>query len=248
MPRYGQLAHIGWLEGRWIGPRIRPRARRPPAPRRRRRQVRRRAAGPRRRRNLRRRHPRRQRTAREPVDRWSHLALTYDGSMLRLYENGAQVSSRPMTGGIATTNDPLWIGGNHSVRGYFQGEVDEVRVMTGHWALRRSATRWRPRSEGPPTRVVRTGGGVWVRPGCGKDRPGFLRPGQRGHDDRGKRGEAAVGTEERCGWRAGVRTCGFPAAPSLDLRRAMTLSAWMRPSDSQAGWRTSCIARPMCTF
>ena len=29
-----------------------------------------------------------------------------------------------------------------------------------------------------------------------------------------------------------------PASSSLDLRAAMTLAAWIRPADSQAGWRT----------
>jgi hypothetical protein len=29
-----------------------------------------------------------------------------------------------------------------------------------------------------------------------------------------------------------------PASSSLDLSVAMTLAAWIRPADSQAGWRT----------
>jgi hypothetical protein len=29
-----------------------------------------------------------------------------------------------------------------------------------------------------------------------------------------------------------------PASPSLNLTRAMTLSAWVRPSAPQSGWRT----------
>jgi hypothetical protein len=29
-----------------------------------------------------------------------------------------------------------------------------------------------------------------------------------------------------------------PASAALDLKDAMTLSAWVRPTESQAGWRT----------
>ena len=63
-----------------------------------------------------------------PVNRWSHLALTYDGGTLRLYLNGSQVSSRATTGTIRRTTDPLWIGGNHPYGEYFQGLIDEVRI------------------------------------------------------------------------------------------------------------------------
>jgi hypothetical protein len=43
----------------------------------------------------------------ESVNRWSHVALTYDGKALRLYENAIQVSSRAETGSILRTTDPL---------------------------------------------------------------------------------------------------------------------------------------------
>ena len=62
------------------------------------------------------------------MNRWSHLALTYDGATLRLYVNGSQVASRATTGTIRRTTDPLWIGGNHPYGEYFQGLIDQVRV------------------------------------------------------------------------------------------------------------------------
>jgi hypothetical protein len=64
----------------------------------------------------------------DPVNRWSHLGVTYDGATLRLYVNGARVSSRAVTGTIPRTDDPLWIGGNHPYGEYFDGLIDEVRV------------------------------------------------------------------------------------------------------------------------
>ena len=63
-----------------------------------------------------------------PVGAWSHLAMTYDGSQLRIYVNGLQVASQAVTGTIAPSNSPLWIGGNSPYGEYFSGRIDEVRV------------------------------------------------------------------------------------------------------------------------
>ncbi len=63
-----------------------------------------------------------------PVNTWTHVALTYDGTTIRLFVNGTQVASTPQTGAISTTNDPLWIGGNSPYGEYFEGLIDEVRV------------------------------------------------------------------------------------------------------------------------
>jgi hypothetical protein len=67
---------------------------------------------------------------REPLrsNTWTHLAGTYDGATLRLYANGAQVSSRAQTGPIAISTNPLQIGGDSTYGQYFQGTIDEVRV------------------------------------------------------------------------------------------------------------------------
>jgi hypothetical protein len=63
-----------------------------------------------------------------PANTWSHLAGTYDGTTLRLYVNGVQVASRAQTGSIATTTNPLQIGGDSSFGQYFQGTIDEFRI------------------------------------------------------------------------------------------------------------------------
>ena len=59
---------------------------------------------------------------------WTHLALTYDGTTLRLYVNGVQVSSLAQSGTIATSTNPLQIGGDNIYGQYFAGTIDEVRV------------------------------------------------------------------------------------------------------------------------
>ena len=63
-----------------------------------------------------------------PLNTWTHVALTYDGATLRLYVNGSQAATRAATGAIQTTTNPLWIGGNQPYGEYFQGLIDEARV------------------------------------------------------------------------------------------------------------------------
>ena len=62
------------------------------------------------------------------ANQWIHLAGTYDGTTLRLYVNGNQVSSQPQAGGIDVTNGVLRIGGNSYWGEFFQGRIDEVRI------------------------------------------------------------------------------------------------------------------------
>ena len=63
-----------------------------------------------------------------PLNTWSHLAGTYDGTTLRLYVNGTQVTSTVVTGSIFSSTGPLRIGGNSVWGEYFRGRIDEVRI------------------------------------------------------------------------------------------------------------------------
>ena len=63
-----------------------------------------------------------------PLNTWSHLAVTYDGASMRIYVNGVLVRSRARTGNIATTAQPLRIGGNTVWGEYFGGLIDDVRL------------------------------------------------------------------------------------------------------------------------
>lgn len=63
-----------------------------------------------------------------PANTWTHVAGTYDGSVLRLFINGAQVDTTPIAGTIATSGGPLRIGGNSLWGEFFQGRIDEVRI------------------------------------------------------------------------------------------------------------------------
>ena len=63
-----------------------------------------------------------------PLNAWTHLAVTYDASALRLYVNGTQVATRSQTGNITTSTGALRIGGNSVWGEYFNGVIDEVRI------------------------------------------------------------------------------------------------------------------------
>jgi hypothetical protein len=56
------------------------------------------------------------------------VATTYDGTTHRLYVNGTQVAAVARTGKLATSGQPLRIGGNTVFNEWFNGTLDEVRV------------------------------------------------------------------------------------------------------------------------
>src|SRR5262249_49340955 len=62
---------------------------------------------------------------------WTFLTMTYDRTTIRLYVNGTQVGTLAATGAIATSTNPLQIGGDGIYGQYFRGTIDEVRVYNG---------------------------------------------------------------------------------------------------------------------
>jgi hypothetical protein len=167
-----------------------------------------------------------------PVDRWSHVAVTYDGATLRLYVDGRQAASRAITGAIQTPSNPVWIGGNLPYGEHFDGLIDEVRIYDRALS-QREIRRDMAAPVGPAADLVAgyafdAGSGTVAADSSGRRNIGEIHGATwvRGRYGDALRfdGEAAV-----------VRV---PASTSLDLRRAMTLSAWIRPSAQQTGWRT----------
>jgi hypothetical protein len=63
-----------------------------------------------------------------PLNTWTHLALTYDSTMIRFYINGLLVASSPETSPITTSTNPLFIGGDQTMGQFFDGLIDEVRI------------------------------------------------------------------------------------------------------------------------
>ena len=63
-----------------------------------------------------------------PVNTWTHLATTYDGSALVLYLNGNEVRRSTASGAITVSSGRLMLGGNSVWGDYFKGRIDEVRL------------------------------------------------------------------------------------------------------------------------
>jgi Concanavalin A-like lectin/glucanases superfamily len=174
----------------------------------------------------------------EPVRRWSHLAVTYDGTTVSLFVDGDEVSRRATTGRMLATARPLWIGGNHPYGEYFQGLIDEVRVydraLSGD-QVRAEMTTAIARATGPTARGLV---GAWSF-----DRGSGRKAADASTDDNAG---ALIGPTWTPHGRFGraLRFDGsealvrVPASPSLELTDAMTLSAWIRPAREQNGWRT----------
>jgi hypothetical protein len=172
----------------------------------------------------------------EPVGRWTHLAVTYDGAVLRLYVDGAEVSSRAVSGEVLRTSDPLWIGGNRPYGEYFRGVIDDVRVYD--LALTPSEVR-----AAMTTPLERRDRGVGLVAAYG-----FASA--RGPTVADDSGLGNTGTVRRAAWThpghfgGGMRferpgeVLRVPASASSGLSSAMTLAAWIMPSEPQPGWRT----------
>ncbi len=64
-----------------------------------------------------------------PLNTWTYLTSTFDGSTIRLYVNGVQVKTYSFSGSIQTSSHGLFIGGSSlwSDEG-FPGIIDEVRI------------------------------------------------------------------------------------------------------------------------
>jgi hypothetical protein len=172
-----------------------------------------------------------------PVDRWTHLAVSYDGAKYRLYVDGVEASSRSASGTILSTTDPLWIGGNRPYGEYFRGLIDEARVYDR--ALRPAevqaamstpvASRGGPDSAGLVAAYGFNGGGPTATDGSGNGNNGTIR---------GARPTSAGRFGPGIRFDRPGEVVRVPSSASLNLRSAMTLMAWIRPSEPQSGWRT----------
>jgi hypothetical protein len=59
---------------------------------------------------------------------WHLLTGTYDGTMLKLYVDGAQVATTAKSGRIAASPDALSIGSRSGLANHFDGLIDETRI------------------------------------------------------------------------------------------------------------------------
>jgi hypothetical protein len=65
-----------------------------------------------------------------PMQHWTHLAASYDGTTMRLYVDGTQVSTQVAPGTITSSGGALRLGGNALFGEWFNGLIDDVRVYS----------------------------------------------------------------------------------------------------------------------
>ena len=59
---------------------------------------------------------------------WYHLAATYDGSMMKLYTDGALIDSLSVTGSLTNYGENMLSGGYNNISAYLPGTIDELRI------------------------------------------------------------------------------------------------------------------------
>ncbi|MBU3924019.1 MAG: LamG domain-containing protein, partial [Nanoarchaeota archaeon] len=64
-----------------------------------------------------------------PLNEWSHIALTYDGDVMRAYVNGVFVCENTGPSGNLVINGPTIIGSNAGPGEYFKGSIDDVMIF-----------------------------------------------------------------------------------------------------------------------
>jgi hypothetical protein len=108
------------------------------------------------------------------TDEWTHVAATYDGSRVRLYENGVEVYSAAVTGSGRRNSYPVGIGRHPtSATRHFNGRINEVRLLSralisdevrgdynvqGHYPTRSGTAAWYHEDEGTGTTVADASG------------------------------------------------------------------------------------------
>jgi YD repeat-containing protein len=158
---------------------------------------------------------------------WSHLALTNDGSYLRLYVNGTQVSSVP-SGTVFTGEGATQLGGNLVWSDYFKGVLDEIRLYN-----RTLGATEIGQDKGAPT--------GWLRSNRLVAAYSFDEgSGSVAHDSVGDHDGAVKNGAE---WTAGKYNGGLhfdgvddlvsiPASSDLNLSKNFTLEAWVKPDEA----------------
>ncbi|MFP4053670.1 MAG: LamG-like jellyroll fold domain-containing protein [Phycisphaerae bacterium] len=92
--------------------------------------------------------------ARLTAGKWFFVAVTYDGSRMRIYQDGEEVASCAKSGTIKQNNNDAWIGGNPPRRRDrpWPGKIDEVAVFDK--ALTKKQIRGLYKARWPKTEIV----------------------------------------------------------------------------------------------
>ncbi len=61
---------------------------------------------------------------------WYHLAMTYNGAVLKLFVNGQLVNSKAVSGSLHVNSRDFFIGSNNGSQKFFKGCIDDVRIYS----------------------------------------------------------------------------------------------------------------------
>jgi RHS repeat-associated protein len=185
-----------------------------------------------------------------PVGQWSYLTSTYNGGTLAIYVNGALVGSRSLTVSISPSDGPLRIGGDDIWEDeHFAGRIDEVRIYNRALSPAEIATDMSSAvvagsTEPPPPPPPPPCTDAACLPVAAY---GFEEAsGNNATDSSGNGLTGTLSGPTRVDGRFG-KSLAFDGdddlvtvadANQLDLSAAMTLSAWVYPTEAQTGWHS----------
>jgi hypothetical protein len=156
---------------------------------------------------------------------WAHLALTYDGTAMRLYVNGELVDSTP-TSGPQWTSGPLLIGCSKEWEEGFSGKIDEARVYdralgAGEIGADAAAGIQTPQAGPVAAYSFDAGTGSIAEDVTGNEHEGTIEGAE--WTERGRFGQALEfdGKEEDC--------VNVADSPDLRLTEELTVEAWVKP-------------------
>ena len=164
-----------------------------------------------------------------PVDRWTHLALSFDGEALRLYVNGELVDTTAAES-AQESKGPLKFGCAEVYGQDFQGKLDEVRIydraISGDEVKRdqETALQTPPGSQQPVVEYSFDEGEGTVAYDLAGARDATIEGAEWA------RGKYGGGLEFD-----GEEDCVSIPAPGLRLREEFTLEAWVRPEGELKG-------------
>jgi hypothetical protein len=90
-----------------------------------------------------------------PLNTWSYVVASYDGSTMRLFVDGVQVGSRATTAPLSTVSAPTAIGAGAGGRsGFYAGDLADVAIYPSALARAHVSARYAEATHAPCTSIV----------------------------------------------------------------------------------------------